>query len=410
MKLELYKQVQFIYELVMAERELKAAGIDHTLNSDRHSVDVGEPFDREFILRRSAYFEAVNGHPTDYAVLQEYNQTSSVNQYLTHWFYPYKGKFHPQVIRGLLNIIDVKQGDKVLDPFLGSGTAALEAQLVGARAVGVDISPLCCLISRVKTRSWRHVEELDEATQVLLPDMLEHAARIQNRVEDVKSIPYDELAPPHKLDGVTPSPVQDFARLAWLIAVSDLSRRKRDISKALRNNWAKMVKSVKAHDAVRRELGLTYHNPEIREGDARALPLDDDSIDGIITSPPYSLALNYLRNDQHALEAMGLSLDEMEPDFIGVRGRGMEERFSLYDEDMRDSVREMVRVLKPGGKCAIIIGDKVYKGEEVPTSETVQRWLEASGMDRDDVIPKTIFGLYNVMQDEDILIYKKPEA
>ena len=100
----------------------------------------------------------------------------------------------------------------------------------------------------------------------------------------------------------------------------------------------------------------------------------------------------------------------MEPDFIGVRGKGMDERFSLYDDDMRDSVAEMARVLRPGGKCAIIISVKVYQGENVPTSETVQKWLQQSGLCQRRIIPKTIFGLYNVMQDEDILVYEKPEA
>ncbi len=58
------------------------------------------------------------------------NQTRSVNQYLTHWIYPYKGKFHPQMIGALLNIIGLKEGDSVFEPFSGSGTTALEAQFI----------------------------------------------------------------------------------------------------------------------------------------------------------------------------------------------------------------------------------------------------------------------------------------
>jgi tRNA G10 N-methylase Trm11 len=81
------------------------------------------------------------------------NRTRSVNQYLTHWIYPYKGKFHPQMIRALMNIIGLKRGDLVLDPFIGSGTTALEAQLLGINCIGIDISPLCVLQSKVKTES-----------------------------------------------------------------------------------------------------------------------------------------------------------------------------------------------------------------------------------------------------------------
>ncbi|MBF0591064.1 MAG: site-specific DNA-methyltransferase [Nitrospirae bacterium] len=42
-------------------------------------------------------------------------------------------------------------GDIVLDPFCGSGTVLLEALLAGRNAIGADINPLGCLISRVKT-------------------------------------------------------------------------------------------------------------------------------------------------------------------------------------------------------------------------------------------------------------------
>jgi len=85
--------------------------------------------DEELLRRKLAYFKFVKGKPTDYFLIIQKNRTRSVNQYLTHWIYPYKGKFHPQMIRALMNIIGLKQGDTVLDPFIGSGTTAVEAQL-----------------------------------------------------------------------------------------------------------------------------------------------------------------------------------------------------------------------------------------------------------------------------------------
>ena len=86
---------------------------------------------------------------------------------------------------------------------------------------------------------------------------------------------------------------------------------------------------------------------DIRTGDARALDLPDESVDGIVTSPPYSIALNYVKNDEHALEAMGYDLNELSEDFIGVRGTG-KRRFQIYDEDMQVLAREMQRELRPG--------------------------------------------------------------
>ncbi len=57
------------------------------------------------------------------------------------------------MIRALLNIIGLKQGDIVFEPFSGSVTTALEAQLLGINFYGIDISPLCVIQGRVKTES-----------------------------------------------------------------------------------------------------------------------------------------------------------------------------------------------------------------------------------------------------------------
>ena len=100
------------------------------------------------VLNRAAYVGKLDGRATVYEQLIRpnyqggvFNRTRSVNQYLTHWIYPYRGKYHPQMVRALLNIVGVRRGSRVLDPYVGSGTTALEASLLGIECVGVDISP-----------------------------------------------------------------------------------------------------------------------------------------------------------------------------------------------------------------------------------------------------------------------------
>ena len=98
------------------------------------------------------------------------------------------------------------------------------------------------------------------------------------------------------------------------------------------------------------------------------LPIDDASIDGIITSPPYSVALNYVENDAHALKELGYDLERIKEEFIGVRGSG-KSRFELYEEDMGKAYAEMARVIKPSGKAAVIIGNITHQGKELNTVE-----------------------------------------
>ena len=157
---ELIKNVQFIYELALAELELEAFGLNFSVTHSLRRFILRNPLGVDTMVRRLAYFKTVGHRITDYYRLTRYNRTRSVNQYLTHWIYPYKGKFHPQMIRALLNILKLDANETVLDPFIGSGTTAVEAQLPGINCIGIDVSPLCVLQSKVKTESIYVVDEI----------------------------------------------------------------------------------------------------------------------------------------------------------------------------------------------------------------------------------------------------------
>lgn len=393
MQLQLHDNVQFIYELVMARMELAAADVDFQVSDDLRTFAAADGLDPQRLLRTSAYFKSVGDDLSDYHFIQQYNRTRSVNQYLTHWFYPYKGKFHPQMIRALLGIIGLEPGDLVLDPFIGSGTTAVEAQLLGIDCVGVDVSPLCCLISRVKTGAWRALAEIEAAADYVAPCADSNAQERLFRAPDDRELP----------EGM----VRDFFDLAEMIARSDASRRRKDLLEAFVRNRDRMLASVQDHVKVRETLHLHFGQVDIRQADARQLPLEDESVDGIITSPPYSIALNYVKNDAHALEAMGYDLDEVSEEFIGVRGTG-KERFELYERDMRLAAREMHRVLRPGAQCVVVIGNVSYQAEEVDTSGMFAAACQDAGFELERTIDKIIYGLYNVMQREYILFFRKP--
>jgi len=160
--LTLLDNIQFIYELALARLELRSFEPGLKVTNDFREFEIKEVNNLKNLKSRLAYFKALDNTYTDYYYLQKYNQTKSVNQFLTHWIYPYKGKFHPQMIRALLNIIGMKKGETLLDPFVGSGTAILEAQLLDIDGIGIDISPLCVLISKVKTESVDALNQIKE--------------------------------------------------------------------------------------------------------------------------------------------------------------------------------------------------------------------------------------------------------
>ena len=394
--LVLLDNVQFIYELSLAELELKALGVDFEVTNGLREFKVLNQTNelKELIKRKTSYFKTIDGKYTDYFHIIQKNQTRSVNQYLTHWIYPYKGKFHPQMIRALLNVIGLKEGDTVFEPFSGSGTTALEAQLLGINFIGIDISPLCIIQGKVKTESIYVLDKILEVKNAiiskLVPDLFQKETNYYTMINNLSS---DEK-------------VKNFYKLARLLAVSDSSRRNRDFRSSFVKNLNLMIESIKNHIEIKEKLNLKLGDVKIEVGDSRNIKLPDNSVDGIITSPPYSIALDYVQNDIHSLRDLGYDVLKMRNDFIGVRGNGRS-RVELYNEDMKKSYSEMYKIVKPNRYAVIIIGNATYQGIEVKTVEFTIKYMKSLGFKLTKNINKIIFGLYNVMKKENILIFKK---
>ena len=70
--------------------------------------------------------------------------------YATHSLFPYRGKFHPQLIKGIINIIGIKKGGIIIDPMAGSGTTNIEAALIGIDSYAIDVSPFCQIMIETK--------------------------------------------------------------------------------------------------------------------------------------------------------------------------------------------------------------------------------------------------------------------
>ncbi|ABE42338.1 hypothetical protein Bpro_0374 [Polaromonas sp. JS666] len=87
---------------------------------------------------------------------------------LTHQIHPYPAKLLPHIAHffARASTYTGKQG-RILDPFCGSGTVALEASLAGHKPLVADANPLALLITRVKTTPY-NLEELRASLDSLL--------------------------------------------------------------------------------------------------------------------------------------------------------------------------------------------------------------------------------------------------
>ena len=165
------------------------------------------------------------------------NIKRSDNQYLTHWYYPYKGKYHPRLVRSIFNIIGLQWGQTILDPFIGSGTTALEAHLFGLNSVGFDISPLTIIVSKVKVTAGQVAEELGSYTKEAITSMTEDVKRMPKRSLENQRLLVDSDKGYYKefLHSIKDERIKNFYLLAQLIFASDRGRRNRDFNSFLKN-------------------------------------------------------------------------------------------------------------------------------------------------------------------------------
>ncbi len=96
---------------------------------------------------------------------------------------------------------------------------------------------------------------------------------------------------------------------------------------------------------------LPAHRGVVHRSDCRALPLADESIDLIVTSPPYLAVLDYAWNNW--LRLWWLGCDRLEE-----RGKLiLSRREDVYREFMRDTCAELYRVLSDDSAAVIVVGD-----------------------------------------------------
>ena len=153
----------FPYERVLGKREAVALLLpDKIIEEDKFLLVCGcqRPEAAENLVYFSAYCLE---EATRYTLQYEREQNGEKKQntrYFAHGIHEYKGKFNPQIVRAIMNICGADRESIILDPFCGSGTSLLEAQLQGCEAYGIDINPMAVFIANTKTNIVFHKEDI----------------------------------------------------------------------------------------------------------------------------------------------------------------------------------------------------------------------------------------------------------
>jgi len=403
--LELAPNTNQLWELEMAYGEMR------TLES------------KEKLIERSAFFSHVDGEETfHYKVCQgsplQVDKTSSLRRqtffdanqfktgYATHGLFPYRGKFHGQLVKGILNIIRVKKGETVLDPMAGSGSLCIEAAINGIHSIGMDVSPFCALMTRAKTQALQvSIQELREAMETGLSEMpVIHKPVLQPSLFDTDYQPVKPV-----IESQEQEKYRDIVLLAYLDAMGYAARRKNKTAQGLLPVIAdRYLAAIEQFQVVREELVLEIGRVDARTADARQLDIPDNSMDGIVTSPPYSFAIDYAENDKPQLEFLGYDTDELKETMVGLSGgESVKSRVKQYFEDMRTIFHEMARVLKPGRCCVVVIGSNEKQTGGIRHEEKFARFGQEVGFDLFWNMVRPIQGIRNSMRDEYVMFFRK---
>ena len=404
----------------------------------------------EELLRNGAYFSRIGGELTHHflmctgdPVLLPGHSSSRLksffinNQfrtgYATHGLFPYRGKFHPQMIKALINIMGLKPGNTILDPMMGSGTVLIEASLMGIKSIGFDASPFCEFMARTKydalSLSQEPLNRAEKTFEQVFDFFTKFAGKpvlgskkketpIKNRIQEAKidfaASNFKKLIDIIQTDDIN---TVNFLLLAYLDSAgySERSKRKSPLLqfKSILERYVFVVRKI---DRVLKFLKIQLAETEISKGDARTMSIEDCSVDGILFSPPYSFAINYLLNDSFHLNFFGENIGELQKDMVGLRGKNIKEKYALYIEDMERILSECARVLRPECFCTIIIGtndNQLSKALGVPKSQvtglhkTVINLACQHGFSLTRLLSRRISGIANTMRDEFIVILRK---
>ena len=349
-----------------------------------------------------------------------------------------------------------KEGNVVLDPFVGAGTTALESVLSNRHAIGIDVDPIACRISRVLTSRF-DVPSLVAATEILKeklrsleellasqPDVYRDlgpgsAFEIDSCVFHVPSEPaiafwFDpsHMATLSAICGVVACERDPLIRQAFEVAISSSIVRKwpNTLSYAMdidhsrphkpKNPRAQTIEAQfalfqrvlgRVRDTIlgiQESLTLLESSATILEGDSlhQLSGLASDSIDFVLTSPPYLNAIDYPRAHKFSQWWLSPHISPLgRPEYLGLRqspaivndgdclsvipalseslapfrDMAIYRNISRYVLDLAQVIDQLYRVVGSRGNVAFVVADNVIAGTVFPVSSIVEHLLVRSG-------------------------------
>ena len=318
--------------------------------------------------------------------------------YLTHNFHTYPAKFIPQIPRSTILQL-TKEGDTILDPFCGCGTTLVEAKLLNRNAIGVDLNPIAVLVSKAKTN--KLIKEDINLISSLLNEIKKDISNYYNN----KNVRINYEIPEfnnrdhwfqknvlHELGiikayilKIEKPELRDFLFTAMSSIIVTVSNQESDTRFAAINKQIKPFRTFfefkkKLDDMNVRILQFSEkaHDTDIKvfEGDTRNMFfLKDNSVDHIVTSPPYANTYDYYLYHKFRMYWLDYNVKKVQDNEIGSRNRhsSKKEDIDTFEKELYLCLKEMSRVLKTNKYAVMVIGDSVIRGKLISANKLIKK-------------------------------------
>jgi len=363
-------------------------------------------------------------------------KTRKDTAYITHGYHRYPAKFIPQIVSRLAKKY-TNEGDFVVDPFGGCGTTLVESKVMGRPSVGVDINPVAVLITKAKITPIEPAK-IEKAFMTLEEKLDSYSEKAKVQAPEHERIDY-WFKPEEKrklafifveISKLKDQDIRDFLYCGFSNILKNCSiwlqksnKPTRDFDKKPSNPieaFSKQVKAMMRGNArfyeVSKEKNYLGVPSQVYCTDARTIPVKNNSVSLIVTSPPYVTSYEYA--DLHQLTALWMEytkdLSDFRKRFIGSsyhskkdlvlnsaiaenirnellkKDKKTAEEVSTYFSEMNQVFAEMKRMLKKGGKTCIVIGNTSLRGVDILNAEVFVEQLQNIGLKIADIIKREI--------------------
>jgi hypothetical protein len=289
-----------------------------------------------------------------------------------HGISPYVGRLAAHRASALISDL-TKRGSVIADPFCGSGTVPLEAWRAGAEVVAGDLSPYAVAITQAKLNPPANLESALLEIDRLAPKAMKESARV-----DLRKVPkwVREFYHPETLrEAIGWAAILRRQKSKFLFGCFlNLLHHQRPgflsypashatpylrVSKFPRDRFPEMYSYRDVRTRLEKKVRRTLKTPisldfdiqrSVRRGHAATLCRKTNSVDCIITSPPYMSGLDYARDNRLRLWFCGVG------DWITLEGDLSPGR-TAFASLMQRCVTNWQDWIKPGGHVALVLGD-----------------------------------------------------